>query len=485
MRYVKAIVALTLLMLVSFLLSAHEIKQHHIDARLYPSIKSYFALSQDSSVIDDLVDDLAVNVDGSYEVDSLKITAFKTLNKQYNVLICIDTSGSMSSAQLRNIRESLGKVIMDLPENVRLSISIFGNEMIILNDYSLDKEILQESVNNIKTLKGNTYLHYSIDKALKRVIERKLPGLNSVLFISDGKEDVIYDVVSPRDREQTIASSLMQSIPIHTIGYSVERSPDFSILDYYASKTNGIYGQVKHSKELHGLIARITELPNSLHELSFTVCDLAGDGNYHMVNISFNVEDEQFTSSTKVKFPDNKMQHKKVIYASGFLRYLPILIALAFIVLLFVILAVWRRKRLMLLHHDIKQKEDSISDCRISTEAKSQPEDANESIKPSVTLKMEFLSGADSGKIYMVDANGATIGRNSDNSIILADNAVSRTHAIIEYKDDRFIIRDLESANGITINSRKVSRSEIHHNDRFSIGSSEGIFSIYEMMETK
>jgi pSer/pThr/pTyr-binding forkhead associated (FHA) protein len=63
-----------------------------------------------------------------------------------------------------------------------------------------------------------------------------------------------------------------------------------------------------------------------------------------------------------------------------------------------------------------------------------------------------------------------TIGRTSDNDIVLDNKGVSRKHAIMEFDGDSALIMDNESLNGTFVNSRKVSEEIVQDNDQITIG---------------
>lgn len=66
-----------------------------------------------------------------------------------------------------------------------------------------------------------------------------------------------------------------------------------------------------------------------------------------------------------------------------------------------------------------------------------------------------------------------TIGRGNEAKIKLDDTRASRVHASILYWDDAYIIRDLDSANGIYVNGQKVKLSFIKPGDTLRIGDTE------------
>lgn len=74
---------------------------------------------------------------------------------------------------------------------------------------------------------------------------------------------------------------------------------------------------------------------------------------------------------------------------------------------------------------------------------------------------------------YRIEKSIINIGRQLSNDIIVEDKRVSRYHAQIKFQPDgQFVIFDLGSTNGITINSTPHMRQHVLRNgDRFTIGS--------------
>lgn len=65
-----------------------------------------------------------------------------------------------------------------------------------------------------------------------------------------------------------------------------------------------------------------------------------------------------------------------------------------------------------------------------------------------------------------------TIGRAEDNTIVLADATVSRLHAVVEWKDGDFILRDPGSRNGVLVNGERVKEASLKSDDQIRIGES-------------
>lgn len=68
------------------------------------------------------------------------------------------------------------------------------------------------------------------------------------------------------------------------------------------------------------------------------------------------------------------------------------------------------------------------------------------------------------------------IGRMSSNDVVLADANVSRRHAELKKRDGRWVVIDLGSTNGTTVNGKLAGEHDLKDGDRIGFGTSEMIF---------
>jgi len=88
-------------------------------------------------------------------------------------------------------------------------------------------------------------------------------------------------------------------------------------------------------------------------------------------------------------------------------------------------------------------------------------------------LPVAFLvvsDGAGQGRRFEIVKFLTTIGRESDNDIVLEDPAVSRHHAQIEIRGSRFCLYDLESTNGTWVNEDRIKEVVLQDNDTVRLG---------------
>lgn len=86
---------------------------------------------------------------------------------------------------------------------------------------------------------------------------------------------------------------------------------------------------------------------------------------------------------------------------------------------------------------------------------------------------------AESGERFPVNGAATSIGRLSENDIVLSDTKVSRRHAMIVYTGVSFVIHDTGSANGVELEGKRITGSApLGNGDHLRIGDMEFTFEL-------
>ena len=95
------------------------------------------------------------------------------------------------------------------------------------------------------------------------------------------------------------------------------------------------------------------------------------------------------------------------------------------------------------------------------------------SARLGIRLLLRAVAGPAAGTVFAVGPEGATLGRDADNPIAIADPELSRQHARIEYTGGGFVLRDLDSTNGVRLNGVRLREPRVvHAGDTIEVGSS-------------
>ena len=80
--------------------------------------------------------------------------------------------------------------------------------------------------------------------------------------------------------------------------------------------------------------------------------------------------------------------------------------------------------------------------------------------------------GPDRGSTWSIREQGVLlIGRDSSAQIALRDEEISRRHCQLEFRDRQWLLRDLESTNGVLLNGETITEpTALKHNDHIEVG---------------
>jgi hypothetical protein len=80
------------------------------------------------------------------------------------------------------------------------------------------------------------------------------------------------------------------------------------------------------------------------------------------------------------------------------------------------------------------------------------------------------------GKPHELTKPNVVIGRSKECDIRVSDPNVSRRHAEIRQEGSTYVIVDLGSTNGISVNGRSLKKAKLEDDDRIAVGSTELVF---------
>jgi pSer/pThr/pTyr-binding forkhead associated (FHA) protein/tetratricopeptide (TPR) repeat protein len=89
---------------------------------------------------------------------------------------------------------------------------------------------------------------------------------------------------------------------------------------------------------------------------------------------------------------------------------------------------------------------------------------------PAAGPRLMIIGGNNRGKEFVLNFGDNSIGRGMENTIILADIAVSRKHTLVLFEGNQFVLRDLGSGNGTLLNGSRVESSVLQDGDQLELG---------------
>lgn len=85
---------------------------------------------------------------------------------------------------------------------------------------------------------------------------------------------------------------------------------------------------------------------------------------------------------------------------------------------------------------------------------------------------MPYLKQSSNGTLISVIEfeQSLSIGRSRENDIVVEDLTVSSIHAKVQKENNHWCLKDCNSTNGVLIDGKKSSQSNLHDGVRFTIG---------------
>lgn len=96
-------------------------------------------------------------------------------------------------------------------------------------------------------------------------------------------------------------------------------------------------------------------------------------------------------------------------------------------------------------------------------------------LPPNKNLSLAVIEGSDSGEIFNIDKPSCTIGR-AETDFVINDQDVSRQHALLEIKGNKYIIKDLDSTNGTYVDDKEIKEETVSNQTEIRIGTTTLIF---------
>ncbi len=92
---------------------------------------------------------------------------------------------------------------------------------------------------------------------------------------------------------------------------------------------------------------------------------------------------------------------------------------------------------------------------------------------------IKILNGSQAGKIFQASEGSHTVGRSTQATMRVKSASVSKVHAKIIVTEDKVIISDNNSSNGIVVNGVKVQNKALRSGDKFALG--EVLFDVIQL----
>lgn len=238
---------------------------------------------------------------------SLEKVEFQTTEAPIAFALCLDTSGSISDAELKQINSVAAKFIDLFGSDDRGAIFKFASTVKLIQGFTSDKNALKSAINASAPERGRTSLYDAIYDAVSGAqaeANRKV-----IVILTDG-----YDNDSGHSLEQVVSHSLASNVPVFTIGLG---SPlNVSLLQKIAYECRGIYFHALAPDKLEQAFSKAAEDIRSRYILTYTSANPAKDGSTRAVETTITVGGNSANTSFQYRAPQGKKPVAQIISIS-------------------------------------------------------------------------------------------------------------------------------------------------------------------------
>ncbi len=229
----------------------------------YPNARAIVGVERNgdnaSSTLDALA--FAITIDGS-PVSTISADLAVSEDAPLDLLIVIDTSGSMVGAPLASAKAAAKALIAELGVQDRIALLHFGDEVRLAQDFTTDRALINAALGGL-VAQGNTAL-YQATAAASIAIANSKASRRAVVLLSDGAD---FGGRSIATREEAIGAAATIGVPFFAIAQGTDL--DRPYLQQIADVTNGRYLEAPRPEDLDALYVSIGRLLRSQYVVTF------------------------------------------------------------------------------------------------------------------------------------------------------------------------------------------------------------------------
>lgn len=238
-------------------------------------------------------------------ITDLKIESIINNETPAYISLLIDSSGSMKGAPLEEAKNAAKDFIGSLKDVDEAKIFTFNDKVIIVQDFTKDKDLLNKAIDNIEVAGTKTVLNMAAYKGLQDLQSKPL-GQRFLILLTDGKDE---DISINADDAINIAKS--DKIPIFSIGFGENFDNESKKYDEEANKalnrfsilTGGLFLVAQEEADLKASFSKISDLLSYQYKVTYNSV-MPKDGKEYEVAISVKNLNEVVKDSIKATSPE-------------------------------------------------------------------------------------------------------------------------------------------------------------------------------------
>jgi len=432
------------------------------------------------------------------KVDNLPYTD-STFKSKTILFLWEDLNNKQHAGQSEFTRKVLYDFLNDTTINAgdKFNVAVFdrkgGNDLgssihtVLSTGFTSDRQKLANAVKNFKSKydffsnQANSELYMAIEEGIDMLQKETSDRMRAIVVFTAGSNQDSYGGRNSIDENRAVSLK----IPVYVVKYPIQGCEHCSNIDVISQKTHGLQITTNDATIATDLLRKSFVKMSERHyghdyRISFT-SDFPRDGKQHtlVLNVSGKEYSLSFTSpafSLKIWIKEHPLW--AVLIGIGLLL---IIALIAFLIYRIINISRKELSRLQSKQQEIQQEADAnrqaLTDYRQQKDNEVKEAEAkkqDEYFRKLMQTKNLFprLQFSDNGKdtVYTVHKTGTSIGRDTDNDLVLSSDSVSRHHAKLKFNGSSFEIQDLGSTNKVIVNGAFVERVALINGDIIGLG---------------
>lgn len=446
------------------------------------------------------------------KIENFTLTPVDPKKENELIIVLVDASLSLSKKDFQHQVQSILGFVDAVTDGDKLGVIGFHDRATLHCGFTSSRLQIRECVQKIKQGGKNTVLYDALGEGM-RLLAKANNSRSALVLFTDGKDE--HSKSSYRD---VLRQAQNYKIPVFTIATGEQKN-----LTQVADISRQSGGEIFHAtnrEDMADIYAALPQMMDSLYRIVYSSKQTSSfskkEITVRLKLVNTQVQDQDslaFTLPTFAKIsPWKKRLTSLMSMGDNFLLYILLFLLLLIILLLFILLF---RKRGQIrlevppqyIHNASREtivdstekvlQENSALDnefdeyfsqgnsvasnsdvlTRYSRDEERKLEEARTPVSVQTQVYLVEKQGPQTGKKYPIQWQNITIGQGLENSIVIADVAVSLRHAQIRQKEHYFVLYDLISDQGTFLNGRKLLRPKVLKDfDEIQIGRTFLIF---------
>ena len=382
------------------------------------------------------VKDVSLKVGGQpVQLEQSDISVYPAEGQTTAILFLVDVSDARrkNTVEKKNVR-LIADMIAQQQAHQSIGIASFDSEFHLLTPISNDRAAIESSLKDIKAAGEATEYYKNILSAID-LLKKTEATRKGLVILSDGKdEDKAYT------REDVLKAAKDAGVSILGVGFRerVSDSPYLQNIQKLAIETQGQYIDGSEGRYPSSFMAQPFAFVEKGGRIVFKG-DKYNSPQEVLIVLGTRAE-KSLELSTRVDFPDKRTKSEKAKeFIKANLLFLILGSVAFFAVLGYLIYFLRTRKK------------------------------ASQLPPPIEYAYLEEMSGAKTR--HSLTKTAIRLGRSNDNDVYLPNDSISSHHAEIHRRrEGDFYIVDLSSTNGVYVNEKLVTQTELNHGDMIELG---------------